>query len=103
MSDLLAIKNYRKLLMAFRELCESMPRLIEVSGLKHRQIYQHPALKEANLKMGKDTFYRRLQHCNWTIQELNIILPFLMEQIKVKNKEFYRQFRLEKYEVEPSQ
>jgi hypothetical protein len=73
MSDLLAIKNYQKLLLAFRELCESMPQLIEVSGLKHREIYQHPSLKDAHLKMGKDTFYRRLQHCNWTMEELNII------------------------------
>jgi hypothetical protein len=88
------LKNYDKVLSAFHRLCEAMPMLIEQSGMKHRQIYEHPDLKTAQIKMGKDTFYRRLNTSQWTPGELAAILPMVVESIRKNNKEFYREFKL---------
>jgi hypothetical protein len=71
-----------------------MPKLIEMSGLKHREIYSHPELATAGIKIRKDTFYRRLQTHNWTFEELSIILPFVIERVKKNNPDFYKSFRL---------
>ncbi len=94
MTRVLDLKNYDKILSAFHRLCEAMPTLIEQSGLKHRQIYEHPGLKAAQIKMGKDTFYRRLNTNQWTPEELSAILPMVIEGIKKNNKDFYREFKM---------
>ncbi len=94
MNRVLDLKNYDKVLSAFHRLCEAMPMLIEQSGLKHRQIYEHPDLKTSHIKMGKDTFYRRLNTNQWTPEELSAILPMVIDGIRKNNKEFYREFRL---------
>jgi hypothetical protein len=94
MTRVLDLKNYDKVLSAFHRLCEAMPTLIEQSGLKHRQIYEHPALKASQIKMGKDTFYRRLNTNQWTPEELSAILPMVIEGIKKNNKDFYREFKM---------
>jgi hypothetical protein len=94
MTRVLDLKNYDKVLSAFHRLCEAMPTLIEQSGLKHRQIYEHPGLKASHIKMGKDTFYRRLNTNQWTPEELSAILPMVIEGIKKNNKDFYREFKM---------
>ncbi len=94
MNSLLSLRNCQKLLIAFRRLCEAMPKLIEMSGLKHREIYEHPELAIAGIKIRKDTFYRRLQTHNWTFEELSIILPLVIDRLKKNNPSFYKSFRL---------
>lgn len=94
MNRVVDLKNYDKVLSAFHRLCEAMPMLIEQSGLKHRQIYEHPDMKAAQIKMGKDTFYRRLNTSQWTPGELAVILPMVVESIRKNNKELYRDFKL---------
>ncbi len=94
MNRVVDLKNYDKVLSAFHRLCEAMPMLIEQSGLKHRQIYEHPDLKAAQIKMGKDTFTAASipvsgRPANWR--------PFCRWWWKASgknNKEFYREFKL---------
>jgi hypothetical protein len=78
------IKAYQSIILSYRQLQMSIAQLIEVSGIRHKEIW-------TRLGFTKDTFYRRLRVHDWKTDELQIIIPFLTRKVKSKDPELYQQ------------
>lgn len=80
------------MLELFARLRESVPDLIKLACIKHREIWQEPVVHSRGLHFRKDTFYRRLCHHDWTWEEMATLIPFLLEKIRVNNPTYYNNF-----------
>src|SRR4028119_1041573 len=78
------IKTYDSIIQSYRRLQSSIGDLIKASGAKHQEVWTRLGFK-------KDTFYRRLRLHDWSSQEMQLMIPFLVKKVKKNDPELYEQ------------
>lgn len=84
MTNFSVIRTYDRILQSYRKLQISVKDLIKASGAKHQEIWTRLGFK-------KDTFYRRLRFQDWSSNELQVMIPFLIKKVKVNDPNLYEQ------------